>query len=216
MYITKKEIVPLMVVFFMFVAAVSFYKAPCLPSQLPTHWNANGQIDGYAGKNFVLFFFPALTFGLYLLMTFLPLLDPLKKNYKDFALTYFFIRFILVLFFAFLYFYTLWAAIANPPKINYLIIPFMSLLFIVLGLAMPKIKKNYFVGIRTPWTLHSETVWNKTHKFGGFTFLAAGIVSFFSIFLGQFSFLFFILAISVGGLLPVVYSYIAFRNERGR
>ena len=113
---SKKEIAPLFVIFLMLIAAISLLKAPCTPQQLPTHWNAQGVVDDYSSKNFALFFFPVLTLAMYLLMTFLPLIDPLRKNYKKFSVAYFLIRFTLVLFFAFLYFYTLWAGLYGHLK----------------------------------------------------------------------------------------------------
>ena len=209
---SKKEIAPLFVIFLMAIAALSLFKAPCTPQQLPTHWNAGGVVDGYSSKNFALFFFPAITLALYLLMTFLPLIDPLRKNYKQFSIAYFLIRFALVLFFAFLYFYTLWAGNYGTPKINYLIIPLISFLFIVLGLVMPKIKKNYFVGIRTPWTLQSEEVWQKTHKFAGKSFVAMGILTFLTIFLKEKMFSLFMAIVLVGAFAPMVYSYYIYRK----
>ena len=75
-----------------------------------------------------------------------------------------------------MYLYTLWAALGNELNINYFTIPAISLLFMVIGIFLPKIKKNYFVGIRTPWTIHSDEVWNKTHQFGGKFFILAGII----------------------------------------
>jgi len=85
-------------------------------------------------------------------------------------------------------------------------------LFIVLGMVMPKIKKNYFVGIRTPWTLQSEEVWQKTHKFAGKTFVAMGILTFLTIFLREKMFGLFIAVVLIGAFAPVVYSYYIYRK----
>ncbi|MBM4177203.1 SdpI family protein [Candidatus Gribaldobacteria bacterium] len=208
----KKEIAPLFIILLMVIIAFGLYQAPCTPDKLPTHWNQQGEIDAYSSKNFALFFFPVLTLAMYLLMTFLPFIDPLRKNYQQFSLAYFLIRFVLVLFFAFLYFYTLWAGIYGAPKINYLIIPLISLLLITLGFLMPKIKKNYFVGIRTPWTLQSEDVWQKTHQFASKTFILTGILSFLTIFTKESAFGFFLAIILVGAFVPVVYSYFIFKK----
>ena len=208
----KKEILPLVIIFSMFVLAFSFYSAPCMPDQLPTHWNSMGEVDSYGSKSFVLWFFPLLTLGLYLLMTFLPKIDPLKKNYQKFESSYFMIRSILVIFFAFLYFYTLTAGLGYAPKINYFIIPFLSLLFVVIGFSLPQIEKNYFVGIRTPWTLQSEEVWKRTHKIAGYSFVACGILSLFTLLLRENAFLAFIPLVIVGSLVPSVYSYVIYKK----
>ena len=145
----------------MVVTAIGFYNTSCLPDKLPTHWNAQGEIDGYSSKNFVLFFYPAITLFLYLLLIFLPAIDPLRKNYEKFKTPYYFIRLILVIFFAALFFVSIAAGYGLKWDIKYLIIPLISLMFITFGIFMPKIKQNWFVGIKTPWTLGSKEVWEK-------------------------------------------------------
>lgn len=210
--LTKKEIIPLVIIFFLFVFAVGFYRAPCLPQKIPSHWNSQGEIDAYSSKNFFLFFYPSLTLAIYLLMLFLPLIDPLRKNYHKFARPYYLIRLSLIVFLAGLYFYSILSAFSSKIPINRFIIPFLSLLFAVIGLMMPKIKKNYFVGVRTPWTLQSEEVWQKTHQFAGKTMTASALLAFFTIFLGKSAFGIFITLVLVGALLPIAYSYYIYRK----
>lgn len=209
---SKKEIAPLFVIFLMLVAVFVFYSSPCLPDQLPIHWNASGEIDDWANKNFVILFFPVLTLGLYLLLTFLPLVDPFRENYKKFVLPYFLIRLFLVLLFAFFYFYTLWATLGYAPKINFLIIPLFSLFVVILGFIMPKLKRNFFVGIRSPWTLQSDVVWDKTHQFAKKTMMATGILCFFTMLLGDYGFVVFTILILFGALSPVFYSYFIYKK----
>lgn len=210
--ITKKEIVPLFIILITFLFAVCFYHSPCLPDKIPSHWNARGEIDSYSSKPFALFFYPAVTFVLYLLMTFLPLIDPLRKNYEKFALPYYVIRLALVLFLTFLYFYTVLVAFGFELGVRYIMISALSLLFVVLGACLPKIKRNYFVGVRTPWTLQSDEVWKETHNLGAKTMIIAGILSFFSMFFGLYAFWVFLGLILIGGLTPVVYSYFIYRK----
>lgn len=208
----KKEILPILVIASMFILAISFYSAPCLPDQLPTHWNSMGEVDGYGSKMFVLWFFPLLTLGIYLLMMLLPKIDPLRKNYEKFKTPYFVIRTTLVVFFGFLYFYTIIASLGYAPNINYFIIPFVSLMLVVFGIVMPKIKKNYFVGIRTPWTLQSDKVWEETHKVGGISLIVTGILTLFTLGLGKYMITFYVVLIVAGSLVPVVYSYFLYRK----
>jgi len=209
---TKKEIIPLLLIVSMFILAVSFFLTPCVPEKLPSHWNAQGEIDDYGSKNFVLFFFPALTLGIYLLMTFLPLIDPLRRNYQKFVLPYFFIRLVIVLFLAFLYFYTLFSALGKVPDIRFLIIPALSLLFIVIGYFLPQVKRNYFLGLRTPWTLNNDKVWEKTHKIGGKVFMLTGFLSLFSIFFADYSLLIFLIIVLLGAFFSFPYSYYIYRK----
>ncbi len=211
MIITKREIFPLTLILLMVLGGFIFYNR--LPDQVPSHWNAAGEIDDYASKNFTVFFFPAITLFIYLLMTFLPLIDPLRKNYQKFNTPFFFIRLVLVLFFALLYFYTLASGMGYQGNITYFILPAISLLFIIFGYAMPRIKQNWFVGIRTPWTIQSEDVWQKTHQLGGKVFIFMGILSLLTVFIpSEFAFKIFMIIVITGSLVPVVYSYILYRQ----
>ena len=208
-----KEIFPLIIILAMVLVSIGFYSAACLPDRIPSHWNAAGEIDGYSSKAFTLIFYPALALGMYLLMIFLPLLDPLRKNYIKFKTPYYFIRLVLVAFFALLFFFSLAAGYGYQWNIKNLMIPAISLMIIAFGFILPKIEKNWFVGIRTPWTLGSDKVWQDTHKFGGKTFMLAGLLSFFTIFLpSELAFGLFLAIILVGTLSPVLYSYIVYRK----
>lgn len=216
---TKKEILPISLIVLAYIVGIVSYSY--LPEMMPSHWNAQGQVDGWSNKNFAVFFFPSITLAVYLLMLFIPLIDPLRKNYPKFALPYFWFRTIFVFFFVSLYFYTLAAGAGFKMNINYFIIPAMSVLFIFIGIFIPKIKKNYFVGIRTPWTIHSEEAWDKTHQIGGKFFIAAGLLSLFSLLLPEYMFQIFIGVILMAALVPVAYSYFIFRkiggfNKNGR
>lgn len=211
--ITKKELLPVILIFS--ALAVGFFLYPELPDKIPAHWNAEGEIDAWSNKNFGVFFFPIMTLGVYLLMTFIPLIDPLRKNYSKFVTPYFWFRTVFVLFFVLMYLYTLMAAFGTRLDINYFIVPAISGLFVFIGIFLPKIKKNYFVGIRTPWTIHSEEVWDKTHKFSGKLFVIAGVVGFLSVFFPKYSFIVFISAIVSAALISVVYSYYIFRKVGG-
>lgn len=206
----KKEILPLALIIFCF--AIGLYLYPKLPEQVPSHWNAQGEVDAWSSKDFAVSFFPLLTLGIYLLMTFIPLIDPLKKNYLKFSVPYFWFRTLFVLFFSLLYLYTLWAGLGAEMNISYFIVPVVSILFILIGLFLPKVKKNYFVGIRTPWTIHSEKVWDMTHRFSGKIFVIAGIISLAGLFFPDYSFTIFIIAVLSAAVISIVYSYFAFRK----
>lgn len=211
-FFAKKEIIPVAIILIMFLFAFSFYFSPCLPDKLPSHWNVKGEIDAYSAKNFALFFPPAICLAVYLLMLFLPLIDPLRKNYKKFAIPYYFIRLALVIFFVCLYFYTLLAGLGLKMNIVYFIVPLMALFFVVIGFSLPKIEKNYFVGIRTPWTLENDEVWKKTHKLSGETFVIAGVLGLLTVFFGKHAFWIFIILILVAVFIPVVYSYFLYKK----
>jgi len=204
----KKEILPIGLIILCFLVGILMY--PNLPDKMPVHWNIKGEIDGWASKNFAVFFFPIIILAIYVLMLLMPLIDPLKENYQKFKETYFWFRAILVVLFSLLYFYTLLASRGLELDIKLFIVPAFSIFFIFIGLFLPKIKKNYFVGIKTPWTFHSEVVWDKTHKFGGKLFIMAGILSFLGLPFSQYSFWIFICSVLGATIGATVYSYIVF------
>jgi len=205
----KKEIFPIFLMAFVIIFSILVY--PSLPDQIPSHWNAQGEIDAYSSRNFAVLFFPSLIIGVYLLMTVLPKFDPLKKNYPSFATPYYWFRLIFIIFFSALYLFTIWTALGGNLNINYFMIPAMSLLFIVVGLFLPKIKRNYFVGIKTPWTLASDESWDKTHVLGGKLFVLVGVLSLLGLFLEQ-SILILIFSVLAAVIITFVYSYIIYKK----
>ncbi|MBU1915504.1 SdpI family protein [Patescibacteria group bacterium] len=156
------------------LASYFFYQR--FPAKVPIHWNMAGQPDDWSGPGFAAFFFPALIIGMYLLLTLLPLADPYKDRYKEFGRPYGILRLALITFMTALYFISSLAGLGYEINIS-LIVPLgVGLLFIVLGNFLPKFKKNWFVGIRTPWTLSDERVWTKTHRLAGKLFILGGLL----------------------------------------
>ncbi|MDK2815120.1 MAG: hypothetical protein PWP18_1033 [Thermoanaerobacter sp.] len=184
-----------------------------LPDKIPMHWNISGQVDSYGPKQDV-FILPSVITVIYFLMVFVPLIDPKKANYSKFAGAYRMIRAVLVIILSILYFAATYSALGykvNMDRLGSAVIPVMLIAF---GSAMGKLRHNYFVGIRTPWTLADEEVWNKTHQLGGKLWLIAGIIGLFaSFFSGTWvAVLMFVLLITAV-IVPIVYSYIIFKNE---
>lgn len=210
---TKKEIFPIVII--LLVIIFSFFVYPSLPEQVPSHWNAQGEIDNWSSRNFTVLFFPSLVVIIYLLMIFIPSIDPLKRNYESFKVPYYWFRIGFVIFFSAVYLFTIWTALGGNLNINSFIIPALSLLFMLIGLFLPKIKKNYFVGIRTPWTLASEITWNKTHTLGGKLFTLVGLVSLLGFFFYDQTILLFMISIFVAIFILFVYSYFIFKKVEG-
>ncbi len=170
----KTEIVPLVVMAAAIVASFYFYAR--FPERVPIHWNAAGEPNGWGSRATGAFLFPAIILGMYLLFWAIPYVDPKKDRYLQFRKVYHIFKGFLVVFMALLYFITgLYALGVNLP-VSFWVPGMVGLLFIVLGNYMGKIKPNWFMGIRTPWTLSSEEVWNKTHRFGGKIFMLGGLI----------------------------------------
>ncbi|MBM3268727.1 MAG: SdpI family protein [Candidatus Sericytochromatia bacterium] len=160
----------------MVVAGAALY--PSLPDRLPMHWDVAGRIDRWADKTFwSVFFQPLLAAGMVALAWLLPRIDPLKASYARFRGSYELIIDLIVGFIAFLYAVTLYAAFDPQLRVDTLVIVGTGLLFAILGNQLSKVKRNFFVGIRTPWTLASEAVWLRTHRLGGRILMAAGLAA---------------------------------------
>lgn len=191
---------------------LAFYYNSVLPDTVITHWNTAGEPDGWGSKNFQVLFTPLLMIGVWLLFTYLPKLDPKRKNYNDFINVYKGIQLLIIAFFFVLYVAT------SLVNMNYnipigMLMPFMiGILFIIMGAYMKDIKPNWFVGIRTPWTLSNDQVWTKTHKYGGKAFMFSGLL-FLAIPLfpeGMFIYVFILAILCI--LSSLVYSYFIYKN----
>lgn len=185
-----------------------------LPEQVPIHWNIEGEADSYAGRFQGAFMAPLLSLGLLFLLIFLPLIDPRKDNYPKFASSYRAIKTILIIFFTGIHYITLAAALGYQLDIGKFVTFFVAVLFIVMGNYMPKVRYNYFLGIRVPWTLASERVWKKTHRFGGKLFVIAGIIILLSVFLSALIRFWLVMICTMGtAIASTIYSYLIYRQE---
>jgi uncharacterized membrane protein len=155
-----------------------------IPDRVPSHWNARGQIDGYASKGFGTLLMPCINIVVALLIGLLPRIDP-KLSKRDPESRASLMHTIKILRIAITGFESLialaiilFAAKLFPGRFDFtsVICIASGLLFAVLGNFMSKLRPNYFVGIRTPWTLESKDVWVKTHRLGGPLMVALGVV----------------------------------------
>ena len=195
--------------------AAAFYFYAHFPDRVVTHWNYAGVPNGWSGKAFGAFFLPPLLTVMYLMFLVLPLLDPKKERYAEFAKTYSIFRFFILLAMTVIYFVASLNNLGYNFDVGIFVTGAIGLLFIVLGNYFGKIKPNWFVGIRTPWTLSSETVWNKTHRFGGKVFILGGILLFLSsVAPTSWRLPIFIVDIMMLTLGTIVYSYIVYRQEK--
>lgn len=169
----KTELPLLALIAGMFVAAALIW--PHAPESFPVHWGVSGEVDRYGGRFEGLLFLPLLSVALYLIMLFLPRLDPGRLNYARFAGAYYTIRATTIALMALLYTVMVLAAKGTPvdmPRFGGLAIGAM---FFVMGNVLGKIRPNWFVGVRTPWTLSSKRSWTRTHRLAGWVFVVGGI-----------------------------------------
>lgn len=158
------------------VFAFAFYIYPTMPEKMPTHWNSTGEIDGYGNRFMGVFLFPIIMVFIYLLFLFIPKIAVYKESIASFKKYLEGFKLIMVLFFLSMYTATLLPNFGIKINMIQFIVPVIAILFYYIGHILPFIKKNYFIGIRTPWTLANEGVWEKTHKLGGKTFKISSLL----------------------------------------
>lgn len=206
------DIIIISLILISFIIGVIFYGS--MPARMASHWGIDGKVDGYTGRGFGMFFMPVLLLLLYILLKLVPTMDPLKENIKQFENYYNFFIAVIVTFMFYVYALTIFWNLGYYFNMSYAIVPGLSVLFFYVGILVEKAKMNYTIGIRTPWTLASENVWNKTHKLGGFVFKTIAVLCFISMFLPRIFFilsLFFIVGLFIW---IVVYSYLEYRKEK--
>ena len=192
---------------------VSLYFYPLMPEKIAIHWNLQGQVDGYASKFPGLFILPSLLVGIVLLFITTPKIDPLKENIERFRKYYdgFIILFSAFMVFIHLYVISWNIGIRISPNI---ILPLaFGLLFFYCGILCENAKRNWFIGIRTPWTLNSERVWEKTHKVGGRLFKACGIISIVGLLFPSHATYFILIPIIFAAAFLIVFSYLEYQKE---
>ena len=174
-----------------------------LPEQIPSHWNAAGQVDGWSSKPFAVFGMPLILLGFQWLCALATSSDPKKKNHSGKVLHL--VLWIIPVLSALLHALTYTVALGGKVQVEVVMPVFMGLAFAIIGNYLPKCKQNYTIGIKIPWTLNSEENWNKTHRFAGWLWTFCGIVIMLTGFFGGFWIFFAIVLVMV--LAPFLYSY---------
>ena len=187
------------------------------PEKIPVHWNLQGEVDRYGGKFEGLLLMPLITAGLYLLLKFIPAIDPKKENFAQFAKAYLGIRIGLSILMAVIQLAILATVMGYQTNMNVIVGGSVGCLFILIGNVMGKIRPNWCVGVRTPWTLSSKTSWVKTHRLSGWIFIASGIAILITGFMESKYALVVTLVTAIGGSVwLILYSYLVWKNDTNR
>ncbi|MGT2866419.1 SdpI family protein [Streptococcus fryi] len=199
----KKGLITSVVIFLPMLIGLLLWKQ--LPEELPTHFNLNGEPDGYSSKQFVIFVMPLIFLGVHWFTLLMTSFDPKKENIspKMLALLYLLIPGMTILISVITYGYALnW--LSNPSR---LVVGLLAIIFITIGNYLPKLKQNYTVGIKLPWTLDNEENWRKTHRFTGRLWVFTGFAMFLMNLLVQEIHFYVFLMIVPAILLPFLYSF---------
>ncbi|HEY6339278.1 MAG TPA: SdpI family protein [Candidatus Sulfotelmatobacter sp.] len=184
---------------------------PHLPETVPLHWDAHGQVNGWGPKWTLFIFGPGLIAFMVLLFSALPWLSPKKFEVNSFRGTYLYITITLVAMLAYIHLLVLAAALGVALDISRAIEGGICLLIALLGNVMGKVRRNFYIGVRTPWTLANEQVWNATHRFAAKTFVAGGVVGLLAVIL-RAPFWAPLSAILIAALVPAAYSLFFYKQ----
>lgn len=193
------------------VLAFSAIVYPRLPETIPTHWNIRGEVDGYGSKTWGAFLLPVMMFGLLGMFRILPWLSPRQFEIDTFCKTYGFITMLSMGLFAYMHVLFLLPALGVAVKIDKALMIGMFLFFMLLGNVLGKVQRNFYVGIRTPWTLANDRVWADTHRLSAWVFFGMGIVGIALNLLGAHLGL-SIALLMVGVFSTVIYSLVRYKQ----
>lgn len=193
--------------------AIAFYYYPQMPNMMASHWGFEGEVNGYMSKFWGLFLMPIMSLALFILFLLIPQIDPLKENVAKFRK--YFDGFILVfeVFLFYLYLITIFWNLGARFDMTAALMPAMAILFYYMGIMIGKAERNFFIGIRTPWTLSSDSVWKKTHQLGGKLFKAAAVFTALGFFFPTYAIWLMIVPIVGVSIYLTVYSYVEFKKE---
>lgn len=211
MSMRKSEMIISGLVLLSLIASIYFYSR--MPEKIASHWNVRGEVNGYVSKLWGLFLMPFILAGLAGLFAAVPRIDPLKANIEKFRKHY---DGFIILFFIFMlsiHFQLILWNLGIKISPNATLPVGLGILFFYTGILCENAKRNWFIGIRTPWTLSSDAVWNKTHKVGGKLFKIAGAVALAGVFFRSYASFFILVPVILISVYTIFYSYITYNRH---
>lgn len=193
--------------------ALSIFAYPFMPDLMVSHWGLSGEADGYMPKAWGLFLVPGISGLLALLLLLIPRIDPLRENIEKFRGAYESFVTVILLFLLYLQAVVILWNLGTRFNIIQVLSPAFALLFYACGLLLERAKRNWFIGIRTPWTLSSERVWERTHAAGGPLFRLAGLLALLAAVLPGIAWLLLIGPVLLISVYLVIFSYLEYRRE---
>ena len=208
----KTYLVIIIIILLSFVISTWFY--PGMPESIASHWNTKGDVDGYMSRFWGLFLMPILSLAIFLLLIFIPRIDPLKANIAKFRNYFDSFIMLLIVFLFYIHVLTVLWNLGVRFDMGQLMMPPLGLLFFYIGVLLERAKRNWFIGIRTPWTLSSDKVWDKTHKLGAKLFKIAGISALIGILFPKYGMWLVLVPVLAVTVYTIVYSYFEYNKEK--
>jgi uncharacterized membrane protein len=197
-------------------AIVSAVAYPRLPETVPSHWNLHGQVNGWQSRGRAAFLMPVIMLVLWGVLRGLPAIDPRRANYAKFQPTYDFVIGAVLTLVALIHFAVLAVGLGAPISVHRVIPIALGVVLIAIGNQLPRARSNWWFGIRTPWTLSNERVWERTHRVGGYLMTAAGVAMIIGGLVSDFGGPIIAVCLAGFALGSTIYSYYAWRQETSR
>jgi uncharacterized membrane protein len=195
-------------------AGFSFWAYPQLPAQVATHWGIDGQANGWSSRLMAVLLLPLIVIAVAAVMLAVPRIDPRRESWDLHGRTYWWVTNLVLCFLLAAHVMVLGEGLGWQLPIARLVPVAVGVLLVLMGNVMPRLRPNWFMGIRTPWTLSSDEVWRRTHRLGGACLVVAGVLIALSGFLRQGVTLYFLIgAVGVCVLVPVGYSWLLWRRS---
>lgn len=191
--------------------AIGLYFYPWMPERIASHWNAAGEVNGYMPKLWGLFLMPVISIAMFILFLVIPRLEPMKENLAKFRTYFDTFTLVLFLFLFYLYLLTILWNLGTRFNMGQMLVPAFGFLIYYCGILMQNAKRNWFIGIRTPWTLSSDAVWNKTHQLGARLFKIAAAIAFAGIFVPKYALVFVLVPVIGFSVFLFIYSYVKYK-----
>jgi len=182
------------------------------PERVPIHFNIDGEPNNYASKIVGLILLPGINIFTYILMLITPIIDPRKSNYALFINKYSIIRTLLHLFLCIVILLVCYYSLGHKINISEIGSYSIIAMFLILGNYLGNLRSNYFIGIRVPWTLENEEVWNLTHRFAGKLWVISSLIALISVFLFKENEIIFPIYITTIVMIPIIYSFIKYKE----
>jgi uncharacterized membrane protein len=205
--------IPLLIVVVAFISSAVVF--PRLPETMPTHFDMSGQPNGWSSRLFGAWVMPLFLLFMWGLVRVLPAIDPRGSNYAKFGGAFEQIIVSIMLFMFGMHIILLRAALGYPVAMQRVVPIGVGVLLAVIGNLLPRARPNWFIGIRTPWTLSSDRVWEKTHRIGGHVFVAGGIfIALSALVMPQWAPIVLVAVVVLCTVTVLIYSYAEWRREQ--
>jgi len=200
----------LIIILLAFLEGIYYY--PKFPAEIASHWGQYGEVNGYMSKFWGLFLLPIIILALYVMFVLIPSIDPKKQNILKFKKHFDYLIYAILIFMFYINSLTIYWNLGHTFNMIVAMVPAMALLFFFVGVLLSNAEPNWFIGIRTPWTLSNDVVWKKTHQLGGVLYKISALISLLGLLWQSYAFFILIGPIILSSLYLVVYSYFEYRK----